>query len=117
VQQYKFIRLQKRANYEPLIMCLKGLQLAYNPGDYLTAEQLLSSTELQRDYEQLKSWSSEPTAIDAETIKEFLQTVREGLTKEMHNRPAHKLYYINWAMSALEVQLNMFNQTIEKQNG
>jgi len=25
VQQYKFIRLEKRANYEPLIMCLKGL--------------------------------------------------------------------------------------------
>ncbi len=117
VQQYKFIRLQKRANYEPLILCLKGLQLAYNPGDYLTAEQLLSSTELRSDYEQLKSWSSEPTAIDTETIKEFLQTIREGLMKEMHNRPAHKLYYINWAMSALEVQLHMFNQTIKKQNG
>jgi len=27
IQQYKFIRLEERANYEPLILCLKGLQI------------------------------------------------------------------------------------------
>ena len=42
VQQYKYIRLEKDANYEPLILCLKGLQMTCNPGDYLTAEQLSS---------------------------------------------------------------------------
>ncbi|MCJ7777577.1 MAG: gamma-glutamylcyclotransferase, partial [Sedimentisphaerales bacterium] len=47
-QQYKFIRLEERANYEPLILCLKGLQLAYNPGDYLSAEQLRTSEKLRR---------------------------------------------------------------------
>ena len=35
VYQYKFIRLEARANYEPLIMALKGLQLAYNPARLL----------------------------------------------------------------------------------
>jgi len=117
VQQYKFIRLQKRANYEPLILCLKGLQLAYNPGDYLTAEQLNSSVELRSDYEQLKAWASEPTAIKAEDTIEFLQIVRNGLMIERHRTAAHKPHYINWAINALEVQLRMFNQTIEKQNG
>jgi len=117
VQQYKFIRLKKQVNYEPLILCLKGLQLSCNPGDYLTTEQLRSSAELRSQFEELKKWSYEPTAINAQTISEFLQTVRDGLMKERRTRPAHRLYYINWAMSALEMQLQAFNQTIEKQSG
>ena len=56
VQQYKFIRLEKKANYEPLIMCLKGLQLSYNPADYLTAEQYKNNQRLQHQYEELKKW-------------------------------------------------------------
>ncbi len=51
IQQYKFIRLDKRANYEPLILCLKGLQVACNPADYLTFEQLNESKRLQQQYE------------------------------------------------------------------
>lgn len=117
VQQYKFIRLQRRANYEPLILCLKGLQLAYNPGDYLTKEQLNKSAELRNEYEQLKTWASEPTMISTEDITEFLQTVRHGLLNERHRTAAHKLHYINWAMNALEIQLRLFNQKIKTQNG
>jgi len=114
VQQYKFIRLQKRANYEPLIMCLKGLQLAYNPGDYLTAEQLRSSRRLQQTYEQLKHWAAEPTEIGPKTISRFVKTVRKGLMNERHYRPAHPLHYIDWAVSATHVQLRMFNQQLKK---
>lgn len=114
VQQYKFIRLQKRANYEPLILCLKGLQLAYNPGDYLTYEQLKSSARLRREYEELKQWAAEPTEIRGQTINRFIKTVRKGLSTERHRRPAHKLYYIDWAMSAIDVQLRMFNQKIKE---
>jgi gamma-glutamylcyclotransferase (GGCT)/AIG2-like uncharacterized protein YtfP len=58
VQQYKFIRLEEKANYEPLIMCLKGLQLSYNPADYLTAEQLKNNPKLQEQYEELKNWAA-----------------------------------------------------------
>ena len=62
IQQYKFIRLDKHANYEPLIMCLKGLQLEYNPGEYLTAEQMAASPRLARGYRELKEWSLRPDA-------------------------------------------------------
>lgn len=117
VQQYKFIRLNKQVNYEPLILCLKGLQLSCNPGDYLTAEQLRSSAELRSQYDELKAWSHEPTAIDAKTVSAFLQAIREGLMVERHTSPAHKLHYINWALSALETQLRAFNQVIEDQAG
>jgi len=114
VQQYKFIRLQARANYEALILCLKGLQLAYNPGDYLTADQLKNSPRLRHEYERLKQWAAEPTQISTATIKRFLQAVQSGLMDEMHHRPAHKLHYIDWAISALDVQLRMFNKQLKR---
>jgi hypothetical protein len=114
VQQYKFIRLDKRANYEPLILCLKGLQLAYNPADYLSAEQLRSSKRLQQQYEDLKRWAAEPTEISPQTISRFLNTVQTGLMNEGHRRPAHKLHYIDWALSAIDVQLRMFNKQLKK---
>ncbi|MGA1980557.1 MAG: gamma-glutamylcyclotransferase family protein [Sedimentisphaerales bacterium] len=113
-QQYKFIRLEERANYEPLILCLKGLQLAYNPGDYLSAEQLRASKKLRRDYEELKKWAAEPTEIDPQIIGEFLNIVRDGLMNERHRRPAHKLHYIDWAISAIDAQLRMFNKQLRE---
>jgi len=114
IQQYKFIRLEQRANYEPLILCLKGLQMAYNPADYLTAEQLKQSRKLRDDYEQLKCWAVEPTEISPQTISRFIKTVQAGLMHEMHRRPAHKLHYIDWALSAIDVQLRMFNKQLRK---
>lgn len=112
VQQYKFIRLDKRANYEPLVLCLKGLQLAYNPADYLTAEQLKDNPRLQRQYEELKQWAAEPTEISPQTISRFVKTVQEGLMSERHRRPAHRLHYIDWALGAIDVQLRMFNKQL-----
>jgi hypothetical protein len=114
VQQYKFIRLEERANYEPLILCLKGLQFAYNPGDYLTAEQLKTRPKLRHDYEQLKEWAADPTEISRQTMKRFLEAVQAGLMKEMHQRPAHTLHYIDWALSAMDVQLRMFNKQLKR---
>jgi len=112
VQQYKFIRLESRANYEPLIMCLKGLQLSCNPADYLTAEQLEKSTKLKREYEELKEWSANPAEISPRTIKTFLKTIREGLMSEHHNRPEHKPHYIEWALAAIDMRLRTFNEQL-----
>ncbi|OHB81339.1 MAG: hypothetical protein A2Z38_10980 [Planctomycetes bacterium RBG_19FT_COMBO_48_8] len=114
VQQYKFIRLEKRANYEPLIMCLKGLQLSYNPADYLTAEQLKNNPRLQEQYEELKKWASEPTEISRQIIGRFIRTVQDGLMKEGHRRPVHTLHYIDWVLSAIDVQLRMFNKQLRE---
>jgi hypothetical protein len=114
VQQYKYIRLEARANYEPLILCLKGLQLAYNPADYLTIEQLRSSRKLQEQYERLKKWAIEPTEISPQTISRFVNTVQNGLMNERHRRPAHELHYIDWALGAIDVQLRMFNKQLRR---
>ncbi len=110
VQQYKFIRLERQASYEPLILCLKGLQLFFNPGDYLTAEQLKASAKLRREYEELKHWALHPAPINPQMISKFLKAVRDGLTNERHHKPAHNLHYIEWALGTIDVQLRMFNE-------
>ncbi len=114
VQQYKFIRLDGRANYEPLIVCLKGLQLEYNPADYLTAEQMQNDARLHQHYQELKRWARRPTEISPRTVERFLDTVRRGLMNERHRRPAHRLHYIDWALSAAEGQLKAFNEQVRE---
>jgi len=114
VQQYKFIRLDGKTNYEPFILCLKGLQLAYNPADYLSAEQLQASGRLRAEYKQLKKWAAEPTQIAPQTIKKFLSTVQFGLMNEGHRRPVHKLHYIDWALSWIDTQLRSFNRQVRE---
>lgn len=114
VQQYKFIRLDERANYEPLILALKGLQLDYNPADYLTAEQLTGSRRLRQNLAKLKKWAAEPSQISRKAISLFTRCIRSGLMKEAHHRPAHKLHYINWGINAIDVRLRMFNKHLEK---
>ncbi|MFA5238604.1 MAG: gamma-glutamylcyclotransferase family protein [Phycisphaerae bacterium] len=113
-QQYKFIRLEKGTNYEPLILCLKGLQFSYNPGDYLSVEQLRASEKLRKDYEELKKWAVEPSQIDSRVISKFLDAIRQGLMNEKHRRPAHKLHYIDWALNAIKIQLHTFNKRLEE---
>ena len=114
IQQYKFIRLERRANYEALILCLKGLQLALNPGDYLNAEQLQAHPRLRQQYEELKQWAHEPTQISPQVIGRFVHAVQRGLLNERHHKPAHSLHYIEWALGAIATQLNMFNQQLKK---
>jgi gamma-glutamylcyclotransferase (GGCT)/AIG2-like uncharacterized protein YtfP len=112
VQQYKFVRLEKGTNYEPLILCLKGLQLGFNPGDYLRAEQMQADPRLARDYEELKQWAARPVQISRQTIGRFLDVVHQGLMTERHHRPMHNLHYIHWALSAVETQLIQFNEQL-----
>ncbi|MCF7956344.1 MAG: gamma-glutamylcyclotransferase [Phycisphaerae bacterium] len=112
-QQYKFMRLDARANYEPLIMALKGLQIGYNPADYLTPLQLNSSKRARNQYEELKEWAHCPTEISRHTRSRFLQIVQHGLMNERNGKPAHKLHYIEWAIEAIDVQLRLFNKEVQ----
>jgi hypothetical protein len=115
VQQYKFIRLDSRANYETLILALKGLQILYHPADYLTAEQLVHSATLRTQYRKLKEWSRNPTGLSPRTIGRFTDAIGKGLMRERHGRPAHKLHYIDWVLGAIDMQLRMFNKVVENQ--
>jgi len=95
-------------------MCLKGLQQSYNPADYLTAEQLKNNRRLQHQYEELKKWAAEPTEISHQMIGRFVRIVQDGLMNEGHHKPAHTLHYIDWVLSAIDVQLRMFNKQLRE---
>jgi hypothetical protein len=112
--QYKFIRLERRANYEPLIMALKGIQLSINPGDYLTSDQLAASQRLRGEYEELKEWAANPEPISRRTKGRFLDAIREGLMQEAHHKPYHKAHYIDWALGAIDMQIRLFNKKFEE---
>lgn len=112
--QYKFIRLERRANYEPLIMALKGIQLSINPGDYLTSEQLASSQRLRNEYDELKEWAVSPEPISRRTKGRFLDAIRDGLMQEAHDKPYHQAHYIDWALGTIDLQIRLFNKKLEE---
>jgi len=112
VQQFKFVRLDPRTNYEPLILALKGLQISCNPGDYLTADQLRTDQSLRDEYAALKEWAANPRPLSSGTVADFMDAVREGLMGEAHGVPAHRLHYIQWALTALRTQLQAFNKKV-----
>jgi hypothetical protein len=62
----------------------------------------------------LKKWAAEPAEISHQIIIRFVKTVQDGLMNEGHHQPAHKLHYIDWALSAIDVQLRMFNKQLKK---
>ena len=112
--QYKFIRLERRANYEPLIMALKGIQLSINPGDYLRPEQLAASRRLRNEYEELKEWAANPVPVSRRTKGRFLDAIYDGLMHEGHHKPYHKPHYIDWALGAVDLQIRLFNKKLEE---
>ena len=69
---------------------------------------------MREDFELLKQWSLKPDKISPHTINSFLRDVHEGLMTERHNKPAHEVHYIEWALTAVDMQLRMFNKQVEK---
>jgi len=88
--------------------------LEYNPGDYLTADQMKENPRLARRYRELKEWAHRPTEIGSRTIQRFLDTIHRGLLTERHHQPAHKLHYIDYAVSSVEGQLRRFNEQVNE---
>lgn len=112
VQQFKFLRLSPRINYEPIIMALKGLQIRYNPGTFMTAAQYQDNAELRELFVELVHWGCLASPLKREEIEEFLDGVREGLMRESRGRPAHSQAYIAYCFSHLRTGLEEFNAAL-----
>ena len=80
----------------------------------MTTEQLATSRRLRNEYEELKQWALNPTPITRRTKGRFLDAIYDGLMHEANNRPYHKLHYIDWALGAIDLQIRLYNQRIEK---
>jgi len=112
VQQFKFLRLSSRLDYEPIIMALKGIQLSLRPGTFLTPAQYKSSPKHRDTYEQLVAWGARPEPVTQQELEGFLGHVYDGLMTEYRRKPAHSEDYIAWALSQLRAMLNAFNAMV-----
>ena len=109
VQQYRFARLSGEVNYEPLVLALKGLQIALAPGTFLTPAQYQASKKHREAFDELAAWGQAPGPIPTEEVESFLGYVQDGLMNERHKRPVHNPAYIAWAVGKLRTSLDRFN--------
>ncbi len=109
VQQFKFLRLSRRIHYEPIIVALKGLQVHYKPGSFLTGRQFRESPALVELFRELTRWGAAAEPIDLGDVETFLQAAHEGLMREHRRRPAHSPAYIAYCLSQLRTGLERFN--------
>ncbi len=112
VQQFRFLRLSGKTNYEPIIMGLKGIQLSLRPGTFLTPKQWDNSPRHRETFEALVEWGKEPTAISDTELDNFLSHVHAGLVTERRGKPAHSPAYIAWSVAQLEDIIRRFNTRI-----
>ena len=117
VQQFKFLRLSPTINYEPIIVALKGLQIHYRPGSFLTAQQFQTNSHLARCFEALRRWGCEPQPLSHREINRFLSAAHEGLMREHRGRPAHSPAYITYCLSQLRERLCEFNEFVQASRG
>lgn len=114
VQQFKFLRLSPTLNYEPIIMALKGLQIHFKPGSFLTGEQYRTKPVLARMFDDLVRWGRRTQPLAEEAIEQFLSAAHEGLMREHRGRPAHRPAYIAYCLARLREDLGKFNDFVRK---
>ncbi|MCK5557819.1 MAG: gamma-glutamylcyclotransferase, partial [Candidatus Hydrogenedentes bacterium] len=112
VQQFRFLRLSRNFNYEPIAMALKGIQLSLRPGSFLTPMQYESSRRHRVFFEELLQWGQHPTPISLQNIDRFLTHVQKGLMTERRGSPAHSKAYIAWSLSQLQKMLDRYNSQV-----
>jgi hypothetical protein len=114
VQQFKFMRLSPRTNYEPVAMALKGLQLHYQPGSFLTPAQARDNPRLLNLFEQLAEWGDNPQPIPERDVRKFLSAIHQGLRIEQNDQPAHSEAYIGFCLDSLAGEIKRFNRLLRE---
>ncbi|MBD3306484.1 hypothetical protein GF339_08780 [candidate division KSB3 bacterium] len=113
VVEYQFPRLLFDYDYQPLIMALKGLQLAANPYP-LKNVQDCPYEDLHREIETfLIQWATHPTPISAHTLEAFLAVIEHGLDKEAAVVGSKQWRYAQRILGRIEEQLKRRNQRIQ----
>ena len=114
VQQFKFLRLAKDINYEPIVVALKGLQIHFKPGSFLTASQHQSNPALRELFAELIRWGRNVEPLGAAEIKQFLSGIHDGLMCERRGKPVHNPAYITYCLSNLRAGLKKFNESARR---
>jgi gamma-glutamylcyclotransferase (GGCT)/AIG2-like uncharacterized protein YtfP len=112
VVEYQFPRLYFEYDYQPLIMAIKGFQIAANPYPFKDCKECPYEgyhAELERF---LKKWASRPTSLPASSIEAFLSLVEEGLWQEAQKTSPKYKNYVNEMVDKIEKQIIRRNKRI-----
>lgn len=112
--EFQFPRLYLEHNYEPLILALKGYQLASNPHP-LDTRDTSPNLEVHRSIEkQMLDWAENPSSLSDDMIEDFLQEVSKGLNYECEMYGGHEAEYIESSLRKIKESLLYHNGIIRE---
>ncbi len=111
VIEFQFPRLYVDFNYEPLILALKGYQLAKNPRPLCSSES--PDKVAWYEMEALTKWAESPYPVSEDDISDFIDTVTRGLMTEHEGHPAHKITYIRKNIAMISARIKAKNKFVE----
>lgn len=114
VVEYKFPRLRVPADYEPLIMALKGYHLARNPRPFASEFRILDDPAIGEEAEALRAWARRPTPLEHRDLVGFLDAVEAGLTLEARGQLGHRGWYVDRMLTAITTTLRERNALVRR---
>jgi fido (protein-threonine AMPylation protein) len=112
VQQFKFLRLSPKLDYEMIAMGLKGLQLSLRPGGFLSPAQYKSSSRHRELFHGLVEWAGKPQALSEPEMMAFLGHIYDGLSTECRGKASHSPGQIAAALERMKQTILKFNDLV-----
>ena len=114
VQQYKFMRLSPHVNYEPVAVVLKGLQLTYEPGNFLTPQQYKTNPRLRELFDRLVAWAPSRPRWRRGKCKSSSVLSAPACSRSRDGQPAHGLAYIGYCLDYLSQAASVVQRAPER---
>jgi hypothetical protein len=112
VQQFKFIRLSPKLDYEVIALGLKGLQLSLRPDGFLSPAQYKNSAKHRDLFHGLVDWAGRPDAVSEPEMMAFLGHIYDGLSTEYQGRASHSADKIAAALGQMKQTILNFNDLV-----
>ena len=113
VMEYQFPRLQAAADYEPLIVALKGFHIAYRPRPLSSVVTTRYQDAAREEMQALCRWADHVEPVSPRALCAFLEHVEAGLFQERKKGRGHSKRYIQSMLLQIEKRLRLSNEWIE----
>ncbi len=112
VVEFQFPRLTAGRDYQPLIMALKGFQIAANPYPFKGVKECPFQALYEEIEQSLVDWAAQPMPVSASSLNAFIDLVEKGLKEEALKCGAEYDAYCRLMLGRIETELQEINQRI-----
>ena len=112
VVEFQFPRLLADVDYQPLIMALKGFQMAANPYPFKGVKDDPFQEYNQEIEGALIQWAAYPAAVSENSLTAFLDLVAQGVQEEADRFGIEYEDYARTMMEKIETRLRQQNRMI-----